>query len=224
VVYQRYNQAISVLNPLLGPQTQNANAGTQSTTNSINTVPITGANLIATNNTLDGIVTDNRAIMFATKYTAEKFKLYAGYEYIRQANPSNPLGIGASDQGGYLLSSVEDNNLDSPKHVQIWWTGGKYAVDSKTDVTLSWYHQLQNDFRSPTTCSATTGFRASCAGTLNEESLYVDRHFTKRFDGFAGIAYSYVKGGMAIAIPHGPGVPYKSDNNCAPTVGGRFTF
>jgi hypothetical protein len=108
--------------------------------------------------------------------------------------------------------------------VQIWWTGGKYAIDSKTDITLSWYHQLQNDFRVPTTCSADAGFRASCAGTLNEESLFVDRHITKRFDAFAGIAYSYVKGGLAIAIPHKPGVPYNSDNNCAPTIGGRFTF
>jgi predicted porin len=225
VVYQRYNQAISVLNPLLGPQS--LSAPYQSTTNSINTNQITGNNLIATNNTLYGIVTDNRAIMVAAKYTWEKFKLFGGFEYIRQANPVNPLGIGASDQGGYVLSGVEDNNLDSPKHVQIWWTGGKYAIDSKTDVTLSWYHQLQNDFRVPSTCSTDPSIgnmRASCAGTLNEESLYVDRHITKRFDAYAGLAYSYVKGGLAIAIPHGPGVPYKSDNNCAPTVGGRFTF
>jgi predicted porin len=225
VVYQRYNQAISVLNPLLGPQS--LAAPYQSTTNSINTNPITGNNLIDTTNTLYGIVTDNRAIMLAAKYTWDRFKLFAGYEYIRQANPKNPLGIGASDQAGYILSGVEDNNLDSPKHVQIWWTGGKYAIDKKTDVTLSWYHQLQNDFRIPSTCSTDPSIgnmRASCAGTLNEESLYVDRHFTKRFDGFAGIAYSYVKGGLAIAIPHGPGVPYKSDNNCAPTVGGRFAF
>jgi predicted porin len=222
VVYQRYNQAISVLNPLLGPQS--LTQPYQSTTDSINTNQISGNNLIPTNNTVYGIVTDNRAIMFAAKYTWDRFKLFAGYEYIRQANPKNPLGIGASDQGGYIMSGVEDDNLDSPKHVQIWWTGGKYAIDHKTDVTLSWYHQLQNDFRAPTTCSATAGFRASCAGTLNEESLYVDRHITKRFDAFAGIAYSYVSGGLAIAIPHGPGVPYKSDNNLAPTVGGRFTF
>jgi hypothetical protein len=66
--------------------------------------------------------------------------------------------------------------------------------------------------------------RASCAGTLNEGSFYVDHHFTKRFDSFAGVAYSFVSGGMDIAIPHGPGVPYKSDNNLAPTVGSRFTF
>jgi hypothetical protein len=108
--------------------------------------------------------------------------------------------------------------------VQIWWTGLKYAIDSKTDITFAWYHQLQNDFRVPTACSPTAGFRSSCAGTLNEESLYLDHHFTKRFDGFAGIAYSYVSGGLAIAIPHGPGVPYNYDNNVAPTIGGRFIF
>jgi predicted porin len=221
-VFQHYNQAISVLNPLLGPQSPAAPY--QSTTNSINTNPITGANLIPTTNTLYGIVTDNTAIMFAAKYAWERFRVFAGYEYIWQDNPSNPLGVGALDQGGYLLSGVEDNNLDSPKHVQIWWTGAKYAIDHKTDITAAWYHQLQNDFRLPPTCSASAGFRASCAGSLNEGSLYVDHHFTPRFDAFAGIAVSYVQGGLAIAIPHGPGVPYKYDTNVAPVIGGRFTF
>jgi hypothetical protein len=55
-------------------------------------------------------------------------------------------------------------------------------------------------------------------------SLYLDHHFTKRFDGFAGIAYSYVGGGLAIAIPHGPGVPYNHHSNFAPTIGLRFAF
>jgi predicted porin len=221
VVFQHYNQAISVLNPLLGPQSPTQPY--QSTTDSINTNPITGANLIDPANTLYGIVTDNRAIMFAAKYTWERFRLFAGYEYIRQGNPSNPLGVGALDQGGYILSGVEDNNLDSPKHVQIWWTGGKYAIDRKTEITAAWYHQLQNDFRVPTTCTPES-YRASCAGTLNEESLYLDHHFTPRFDGFAGIEVSYVQGGLAIAIPHGPGVPYKYDTNVEPVIGGRFTF
>jgi predicted porin len=221
IVYQRFNQAVSVLNPLLGPQS--VTQSYQSTTNSINTNTISGANLIPTTNTVYGIVTDNRAIMFAARYTWDRFKVFAGYEYIRQANPSNPLGVGASDQGGYIMSGVEDNNLDSPKHVQIWWTGGKYAINSKTDVTLAWYHQIQNDFRVPTACTPES-YRASCAGNLNEESLYVDHHFTPRFDAFAGIAVSYVKGGLAIAIPHGPGVPYLYNTNLAPTIGGRFSF
>jgi predicted porin len=222
VVFQHYNQAISVLNPLLGPES--LAAPYQSTLNSINTNPITGANVIGTANTLYGIVTDNTAIMAAARYTFDQFRFYGGYEHIRQTNPSNPLGIGASDQGGYILSGVEDSNLDSPKIVQIWWTGVKYAYDSKTDITVSFYQQLQNDFRVPSACSAAAGFRSSCAGTLNEVSLYADHHFTKRFEVFAGIAYSDVSGGLAIAIPHGPGVPYNYDSNTAPTVGVRFTF
>jgi predicted porin len=222
LVYQHYNQAISVLNPLLGPQS--LSAPYQSTTDSINTNQITGPNLIDPNNTLYGIVTDNNAIMAAAKYVWDPFKFFAGYEYIWQNNPKNPLGVGASDQGGYILSGVEDNNLDEEKLVQIWWTGVKYTYRIKTDFTVSWYQQRQDDFRSPPTCSASAGFRASCAGTLNEVSFYVDHHFTKRFDGFAGFAYSYVSGGLAIAIPHGPGVPYKYDSNVAPVVGGRFAF
>ena len=221
-VFQHYNQAISVLNPLLGPQS--LSAPYQSTVNSINTNQITGANLIDPNDTVYGIVTDNNGIMLAAKYIWDPFKFFAGYEYIWQNNPSNPLGVGATDQGGYIMSGVEDNNLDSEKLVQIWWTGVKYTYREKTDVTLSWYQQRQNDFRVPPTCSPSAGFRSSCAGTLNEVSLYTDHHFTKRFDGYAGIAYSYVDGGLAIAIPHGPGVPYFHHSNFAPTIGVRFAF
>ncbi len=224
LVFQHYNQAISVLNPLLGPESLSPAGQYQSTTDSIDTTPITGNNVIGTNNTVYGIVTDNNAVMFAAKYVRDPFKFFAGYEYIWQNNPHDPLGVGASDQGGYFMSGVEDNNLDSEKLVNIWWTGVKYAVDSKTDVTFSWYQQRQNDFRVPQTCSPTAGFRSSCAGTLNEGSLYMDHHFTKRFDGFVGLAYSWVSGGLAIAIPHGPGVPYNYNNNCAPTIGGRFSF
>ena len=211
-----------MLNPLLGPQSPTQPY--QSTVNSINTNPITGANLIGTANTDYGIVTDNSAIMVAAKYTWNPFKFYGGYEHIRQTNPSNPLGVGASAQGGYLLSGVEDNNLDSPKIVQIWWTGVKYAYDSKTDITLSFYQQLQNDFRVPSTCSPAPVSAVPARVPSTRFRFTSDHHFTKRFDVYAGIAYSNVSGGLAIAIPHGPGVPYYYDNNVAPTIGGRFTF
>ena len=222
VVFQHYNQAISVVNPLLGPESPTQPY--QSTLDSINSNPINGTNLIGTTNTEYGIVTDNTAVMVAAKYTWDPFRVFGGYEHIRQTNPSDPLGIGATAQGGYLLSGVEDNNLDSPKTVQVYWAGVKYDFDSGTYITLSWYHESQNDFRIPPACSPAAGFRSSCAGTLNEVSLYADHHFTKRFDVYAGIAYSDVSGGLAIAIPHKPGVPYYYNNNVAPTVGGRFTF
>ena len=53
--------------------------------------------MINTANTVNGIVTDNRAIMAAAKYTWDQFKVFAGYEFIRQNNPNNPLGVGALD-------------------------------------------------------------------------------------------------------------------------------
>ena len=102
---------------MLGPQSPTQPY--QSTTNSINTNHITGANLIDPTNTVYGIVTDNTAVMVAAKYDWNPFKFFGGYEYVQQTNPANPLGIGASAQGGYLLSGVEDNNLDSPKIVQV---------------------------------------------------------------------------------------------------------
>jgi hypothetical protein len=116
--------------------------------------PINGANLIGTTNTEYGIVTDNSALMVAGKYTWNEFiKLFGGYEYIRFVNPSDPLGVGATAQGGYLLSGVEDNNLDSPKKVQVMWTGVKYSLNSQTDITFSYYARFRT----------TTVFRRSAA-------------------------------------------------------------
>ena len=89
-------------------------------------------------------MTDNNAVMVAAKYASDRFKFFAGYEYIWQNNPNNPLGVGASDQGGYFMSGVEDNNLDSEKLVNIWWTGAKYTYRKKTDFTFAWYQQRQN--------------------------------------------------------------------------------
>jgi predicted porin len=224
VVIQHYNQAISILNPLLGPQSPTATY--QSTLNSINTNPITGAaNLIATTNTVYGIVTDNTGYMVAAKYAWTQFKFFGGAEYLWYTNPKNPLGVGASDEGGYYMSGVEDNNLDSPKIAWVWWTGAKYSFDPKTDFTLAYYNQIQNDFRTnPSTCEPGISIRSSCEGTLNEVSLYTDHHFTKRVDAYAGFAYSDVSGGLAIAIPHGPGVPYYHNDNFAPVIGARFAF
>jgi predicted porin len=222
IVPQHYNDAVSVLNPLLGPQS--LTAPYQSTTNSINTNPISGGvNLIDPNNTVYGIVTDNYGIIAAAKYKWDPFKFYAGYEYIWQNNPKNPMGVGATAQGSYFMSGVEDNNLDSEKLVNIWWTGGKYTMAKKTDFTIAWYQQRQNTFRVPPTC-VPGNMRASCAGTLNEGSFYADHRFTPRFDAYTGLAYSYVTGGLAIAIPHGPGVPYLHNSNWAPNIGARFAF
>jgi predicted porin len=57
---------------------------------------------------------------------------------------------------------------------------------------------------------------SACSGTLDAVSGFVDYHFTKRFDVYAGIMYSVVGGGLASS--------YYNVNNVAPSVGARFTF
>ena len=52
----------------------------------------------------------------------------------------------------------------------------------------------------------------------------MDNELRFHFDLYAGVAYSIVSGGLAIAIPHGPGVPYEHNNNVAPVIGARFAF
>ena len=98
---------------------------------------MTGGNLISTTGTLYGIVTDNNAMLGTAKYAGDVFKVFGGFEYIWQNNPHNKLGVGASDQGGYFLSGVEDNNLDTEKILRIWWTGVKYTYEKKTDFTFA---------------------------------------------------------------------------------------
>ena len=57
---------------------------------------------------------------------------------------------------------------------------------------------------------------ATCSGTIDTISGFVDYHFTKRFDVYAGMMYSVFGGGLASG--------FYNVNNWAPSVGARFTF
>ena len=56
----------------------------------------------------------------------------------------------------------------------------------------------------------------TCAGDLNAVSGYVDYHFTKRFDAYAGFMFSEYDGGLAAGSI--------ATSNFAPSVGVRYTF
>jgi predicted porin len=57
---------------------------------------------------------------------------------------------------------------------------------------------------------------AACSGTIDTVSGFVDYHFNKRFDVYAGMMYSVFGGGLASG--------FYNVNNWAPSVGARFTF
>ena len=203
--------------------------------------PISGAAVTSTGNnsgTLNGIITDTAGVAVGAKYTWNQFKFFVGYDYENLNNPKNMLGVGANnDQGGYILSQANNHFYAHARILQTVWTGVKYAYDPKMDITLAYYHVNQNsygDAGQSATCNAATqnAKAAQCAGTLDAVSTFVDYHFTKHFDVYAGIEVSNVGGGLAggtLKLGSAVGskvsdLGYNFYTNWAPSAGVRYSF
>ncbi|MDR3436822.1 hypothetical protein [Telmatospirillum sp.] len=225
-----YHQAVVIAggnSPLSSSQLLGASVFTSNTGIAVNS---TGLNA----NTLQALISDNVGFAVAAKYTWNQFKFFAGYAHDELQNPSNNVGIGAqNDQGGYQLSSVNNAFYAHPKVLQTVWAGVRYAYNPQTDFVGAYYHVSQNQFGTlgqNATCGAATqnAKAAQCAGDLNAGSVYVDYHFTKRFDIYAGMEVSTVSGGIAGGTVSTSGtltaLGFNYYTNWAPVAGARFTF
>ncbi len=205
-------------------------------------------------NTLSGTAADTTGGMLAAKYTWNQFKFFAGWSHLIFHDPENNVGVGAqNDQGGYVLSQVNNAAYPHARLLDTEWVGARYAYDPQTEFAVAYYHAGQNSYgwaantpgvsntgsASLATCglaaylpNATTlvtaggvktAFAAqssprsgACSGTLQAASGFVDYHFTKRFDIYAGVMYSVLTGGLQSGAFNA--------SNWAPTVGVRYTF
>jgi predicted porin len=165
--------------------------------------------------TLGATISDDQSVMLLAKYTYKQLKLYGGYEYIDFANPSSPMTSGFTDIAGIpvLLSNISQTGFVNDEHLQIMWTGARYAFTDTLDAGIAYYHYDQNSY-GKTFCNNTS--LATCAGTLDAVSMNVDWKFAKKFDVYAGFMYSQVHNGLASG--------YLYTNNFAPTAGLRFRF
>ena len=166
--------------------------------------------------------------MLVGKYSNGPFKLFAGYEFIRYAPPSNPYapGTGFSDIAGDFVcagcAAINNTNINSTafnagdKLFNVVWTGVKYAVTDHLDVIGAYYHYDQPAFGAPVNCTANAAASANCHGTFDAVSFVVDWQFAKKFDAYAGIMFSQVNGGLANG--------YLNRSTVDPTVGLRFRF
>ncbi|MCI4677527.1 porin [Rhodoblastus acidophilus] len=186
-------------------------------------------------NTLQALISDNVGFALAAKYSWNQFKFFAGYAHDELQNPSDNVGVGATNQeGGYILSSVNNNFYPHPKILQTFWAGVRYAYNSKLELIGAYYHVSQNqfgtDYQNLTCITAVnqSSKAAQCAGDLNAASAFADYHFTKRFDVYGGLEVSTVDGGIAggTVSPAGKltALGFNYLTNWAPVVGARFTF
>ena len=154
--------------------------------------------------------------MLLAKYTYRQLKLYGGYEYITFANPSSPVTTGFTGIAGipFALANITQTSYDfHDEHLQIMWTGARYAFTDTLDAGIAYYHYDQNSY-GKTFCNNISA--GTCAGTLDAVSFNVDWQFAKKFDVYAGMMYSAVHNGLASG--------YQVFNNFAPTAGLRFRF
>jgi predicted porin len=176
---------------------------------------------------LTATLSNNSSVMLVGKYSNGPLKLFAGYEFIQYAPPSNPFapGAGFSDIAGDFVcaacAAINNTNINntafsaSDKLFHVFWTGVKYAITDNLDVIGAYYHYDQPFFGAPVNCADPAAF-VNCHGTMNAVSFVADWQFAKKFDAYAGIMFSQVNGGLANG--------YLSRNTIDPTVGLRFRF
>jgi predicted porin len=166
-------------------------------------------------NTMGATVSDDNSWMLLAKYTYHQLRLYAGYENITFVNPRDPLTTGFNNISGFpvLLANISQTSIVNPEHLQISWTGARYAITPTLDAGVAYYHYDQNSF-GKTFCANASA--STCSGQLNAASFDIDWQFAKKFDLYAGFMYSANANGLANG--------FQVFNNWAPTAGLRFRF
>jgi predicted porin len=167
-------------------------------------------------NSLAATISDNTAYALMALYKIDPFKLFAGYERIKYANPTTPLSAGFNDIGDYVLAFVTNNAYNKSKTVNVYWTGVRYTVIPHLDLTAAYYGYNQNAYGTGKQAGCTTTAHSVCSGNLEAFSFDADYYFNKHFDAYLGAMYSGVHDGVASG--------YLSTTNINPTVGVRYKF
>ena len=167
-------------------------------------------------NSLAATISDNTAYALMGSYKVDPFKFFAGYEYVNYTNPTTQLTAGFIDIGGYVLAFVNNGAYDTPKIVQIYWTGVRYTVNANLDLTVAYYGSHQDAYGTGTQAGCSTSAHSVCSGGLEAISFDLDYRFNRRFDAYLGAMYSAVRGGLASG--------YLNTTNINPTVGVRYKF
>jgi predicted porin len=170
----------------------------------------------ALSNSLAGTVSDNTAYALMGQYQLAVLKLFAGYEYIKYADPDTPLKAGFDDIGGYVLAFVNNTAYKEQKIVQVYWTGVRYTVIPHLDLTAAYYGVHQSAYGTGTQAGCSTSAHSTCSGDLEAISFDADYRFNVHFDVYAGAMYSNVHDGLASG--------YLYTNNINPTIGVRYKF
>jgi predicted porin len=176
---------------------------------------------------LQATISNNTNVMAVAKYTLDRLQLFAGYEWIDFAPPSDAtiksLTDISGDQiglGGLPNTAVVTSSFNAKDKVQqIMWAGARYAFTDSLDVAAAYYRYDQQQYATGSavgTCAGNATALPSCAGSLNAASVLLDWKFAPKWDTYIGTFYSEMNGGI--------GNGNLSHNNLATTGGLRFRW
>jgi predicted porin len=171
--------------------------------------------------TLGVTISDNTNIMALAKYTVDRLKLYAGYEWMQFANPSDVVTTSFSDTGGYFIpgSIITNNAFIRDKILQVVWAGVRYSVTDSLDVVGAYYHYDQNEYATGATlknCMISAHAAGSCSGTQDVASALIDWKFAPKWDTYIGLMFTQLNGGLDSGL--------QVRNNWETTAGLRFRW
>ena len=184
---------------------------------------------------LTATLSDNTNVMALARYTFDKLKLYAGYEWIQFAPPSDPITVGGFNDlagdficaGCQIVNGTNINNLAfsasngfKDRIMQVVWAGARYSVTDSLDVAVAYYHYDQNSFAASSanisSCAKSATSLSSCAGTMDTVSALIDWKFAPKWDTYVGTMFSQMNGGLDSG--------FLSRSNLATTAGVRFRW
>jgi predicted porin len=200
---------------------------------------------------LKATLSNNTGVWLLGKYKLPQIPLTiaGGWGWWRQANPSDDYLNGFKTLGGWSVPGtipstfpnaaklwptqwVTSNAYNDNRIYNMFFIGGKYAINDQIDVAAAYYYGEQNNYNSSTTpcASVNTTFigpngqnfvvtrvnNSACAGSTDFLSFLIDYRPVKRVDLYAGVMLSNVYAGLANGYP--------AVQTIAPTAGLRVKF
>jgi predicted porin len=180
-------------------------------------------------NAITATISNNTNVMLLAKYTINRLKLYAGYEWMQFAPPSDPgitsfvdiagnpicANTGAGSCGATNFTAISTTDfVTKDKILQVAWAGARYSVTDSVDVAAAYYHYDQNQYKNIDCASPNSN--GACAGTMDAASIMVDWKFAPKWDTYVGTFFSQMNGGLDAG--------YLARSNLATTAGVRFRW
>jgi predicted porin len=170
----------------------------------------------STDSSLMGTVSDNTAYAILGRYETGAGRLFAGYEYIRYANPSRSLSPGVTVPGGYVLAFINNDAYEPNRQLRAFWTGVKFRVAARLTISGAVYRYQQESYATGLSSACTNRSSPRCAGSESAASLTAECRLNQPLEVYLGSMYSWVQGGLASGFMH--------TSMLASTVGLRFSF